>query len=65
MSFNRTWGTHGTPTLDILENFSAYVAFQYMPDKQKTWLIHASLGLDTGEIYGDNLGFQMRIRKAF
>lgn len=65
LTHNRTWGTHGAPTLDILENFSAYAAFQYVPAKLKTWAFHASLGLDTGDIYGDNFGFQMRVRKTF
>ena len=27
MSHNRTWGTPGAPTLDIMENFSAYASF--------------------------------------
>ncbi len=65
LTMNRTWGTHGAPTLDILENFSAYAAFQYRPAKLKTWAFHASLGLDTGDIYGDNFGFQLKVRKTF
>lgn len=65
LTMNRTWGTHGVPTLDILENFSAYAAFQYRPAKLKTWAFHASLGLDTGDIYGDNFGFQLKVRKTF
>lgn len=65
LTMNRTWGTHGAPTLDILENFSAYAAFLYKPVKLKTWAFHASLGLDTGDIYGDNFGFQLKVRKTF
>lgn len=65
LTMNRTWGTHGAPTLDILENFSAYAAFQYRPAKLKTWAFHASLGLDTGDIYGDNFGFQLKVCKTF
>lgn len=65
LTMNRTWGTHGAPTLDILENFSAYAVFQYRPAKLKTWAFHASLGLDTGDIYGDNFGFQLKVRKTF
>lgn len=65
LTMNRTWGTHGAPTLDILENFSAYAASQYRPAKLKTWAFHASLGLDTGDIYGDNFGFQLKVRKTF
>ncbi len=65
LTFNRTWGTYLMPTLDILENFSAYVAFRYVPTRLMGWQFHVSLGADTGEIYGDNLGFQMMIRKTF
>ena len=65
LTMNCTWGTHGAPTLDILENFSAYAVFQYRPAKLKTWAFHASLGLDTGDIYGDNFGFQLKVRKTF
>lgn len=65
ITYSRTWGSLAKPTLDILENFSAYVALKYVPDKLKGWMFCASLGLDTGEIYGDNLGFQMKIRKSF
>lgn len=65
LTMNRTWGTHGAPTLDILENFSTYAAFQYRPAKLKTWAFHASLGLDTGDIYGGNFGFQLKVRKTF
>ena len=65
LSFSRTWGTYPAPTLDILENFSAYAAFRYVPAKLKGWQFCASFGLDMGEIYGDNVGFQMKIHKTF
>ena len=65
MSHNRTWGTPGAPTLDILENFSAYASFSYSPERWKGWNFNASLALDMGDIYGDNFGFQMKIHKTF
>ena len=65
LTYNRTWGSLEKPTLDILENFSAYLSLRYVPAKLKTWRFQASLGLDTGEIYGDNFGFQMKIHKTF
>lgn len=65
MSHNRTWGTPGMPTLDILENFSAYASFYYAPERWKGWHFNASLALDMGDIYGDNFGFQMKIHKTF
>lgn len=65
ISHNRTWGTPGTPTLDILENFSAYASFYYAPKKLKGWDFNASLAMDMGDIYGDNFGFQLKIHKTF
>ncbi len=65
MTYNRTWGTYTSPTLDVLENFSAYASFSYMPRWGEGWLYQASVGLDMGEIYGDNVGFQLKIHKSF
>ncbi len=65
LSHNRTWGTPGRPTLDILENFSAYASFYYSPKKWKGWDFNVSLALDMGDIYGDNLGFQLKVHKTF
>lgn len=65
LTHNRTWGTYSSPTLSILENFSAYVAFDYKPRKLDGWSFFAAMGLDTGELYGDNWGIQLRIHKSF
>lgn len=65
VSFNKTWGTPFKPTLDILENFSTFAEFKYLPHRLSGWSFAASLAFDTGDIYGDNFGFQMKIRKSF
>ena len=65
LSYSRTWGTYLAPTLDIMENFSAYASFAYVPHWAKGWALNVSLGLDMREIYGDNLGFQMKLHKSF
>lgn len=62
---NRTWGTPGAPTLDVMENFSAYLSFYYTPQRWKGWNFNASLAMDKGDIYGDNFGFQLKVHKAF
>lgn len=64
-SFNRTWGTMSVPTLDILENFSAYASFYYTPRRWDGWKFNASVAFDMGDIYGDNFGFQLKIHKSF
>ena len=65
MTFNRTWGTPFRPTIDILDNFSSLVEFEYYPHQLKYWNFKASAAFDTGNIYGDNLGFQIKIHKRF
>lgn len=65
MSHNRTWGRVDAPTLDILENFSAYASFSYTPEKWQGWRFNASLAMDVGEVYGDNFGFQFKVNKTF
>ena len=65
LSFNRTWGTPFIPSAEILENFSTFVEFKYLPNRWKGWSVVASGAFDIGGIYGDNLGFQLKIRKRF
>lgn len=50
LSHNRTWGTPGRPTLDILENFSAYASFYYSPKNGKDGILSISC-LGHGRIY--------------
>lgn len=65
LTWSRTWGGTNRPTLDILHNVSAYVRVDYAPERLAGWKFDASLALDRGEIYGDNAGFQLRVRKEF
>ena len=65
MSFNRTWGTAGQPITEILDNFSTFVECRYQPQQLKGWSFTGALAFDSGDIYGDNVGFQLKIRKRF
>lgn len=65
MSYNQTWGTPFKPTVEILENFSAFAELNYNPQKLDGWHFTLSGAFDTGNIYGDNLGLQLKIRKQF
>ena len=65
LSFNRTWGTPFKPIPEILENFSTFAECTYYPEKLKGWNFTISGAFDTGNIYGDNLGMQLKIRKFF
>lgn len=65
ISFNRSWGTPFYPTLNIYENFSSFFEVKYQPLKLEGWSMKASFAFDTGSLYGDNLGFQLKIRRDF
>ena len=65
LSFNRTWGTPHEPTPEILENFSTFAEFKYVPNNWQGWSFTGSAAFDIGDIYGDNLGFQLKIHKSF
>lgn len=65
LSFNRTWGTPHEPIPEILENFSTFAEFKYVPNKWQGWSFTGSAAFDIGDIYGDNLGFQLKIHKSF
>ncbi len=65
LTWSRTWGGTYRPTLDILHNVSAYLKVDYKPHGLQGWRFEASLALDRGNIYGDNYGLGLKIRKEF
>lgn len=65
LSFNRTWGTPYKPIPEILENFSTFAEFKYVPSKWQGWSFTGSAAFDVGDIYGNNLGFQLKVHKSF
>lgn len=65
LSYNKTFGTPNRPIPQILENFSTFASFYYIPRKWKGWSYNASLALDMGDLYGDNVGFQLKAHKTF
>lgn len=65
MSYNQTWGTPFRPTAAILENFSTFAAFYYSPRWCKGWKLMSSVALDMGNIYGNNVGYELKINKTF
>ena len=65
LSFSRTWGIPNNPTVDILENFSALAEVKYNPHQWKGWSCTGSEACDVGDIYGNSVGFQLKVRRRF
>ena len=66
LSFSRTWGTPFKPSSYILENFSTFASLYYSPKRWRgNWLFNVSLACDIGDVYGDNIGFNFKIRRTF
>lgn len=65
LTTNRTWGTPFLPTLDVLSDWSGLFEAHYSPSFIKDCKVTASVAFDKGDIYGDNLGWQLKIRKHF
>lgn len=64
-SASRTWGTPLSPALEPLDNISAFIEAQYEPAFWRGLRIVSSLSFDSGDIYGDNFGWQLKLRKTF
>jgi hypothetical protein len=65
LSYNQTYGTVGAPILDIMGNYSTFAEVTYVPQTLNGWKFCASTAFDTGDIYGDNWGVQLKINKKF
>jgi hypothetical protein len=65
LTYNQTFGTVTEPTLDILDNYSTFAEVIYIPQVANGWIFTASTAFDTGDLYGDNWGIQLKINKKF
>lgn len=65
MTFSRSWGTVFRPSIDVMENFSLLAEVRYKPTKLQGWSFAASVGADISDIYGDNGGLQLCVKKEF
>jgi hypothetical protein len=65
LTYNQTFGTVTNPTLDILDNYSTFAEVTYIPQVANGWIFTASTAFDTGYLYGDNWGIQLKINKRF
>lgn len=61
---SNNWGTYFTPFLDIKENLAGLVELTYNPVWLKGWSATASFAFDDGDLYGNNNGAMLSIRKC-
>lgn len=60
---SNNWGTYRDPFTDIKENLSGLVELTYKPAWAVGWEAAASFAFDNGELYGNNNGAMISIRK--
>lgn len=64
-SYNKSWGTPFKPIVNILNNFSTFAELNYNPLRMPCWNIAGSIAFDSGKLYGDNAGVQIKIKRNF
>jgi hypothetical protein len=62
-TYSNNWGTYAKPFVDIKKNVSALVEFTFFPTKKKNWSVGASFAFDKGELYGDNFGAMLTLKR--
>lgn len=62
-SFTRNWGSYYMPFLDVKKQQYYLFEVGYAPKHLRGWTGTFSLGIDHGNVVGNNTGVQLRIRK--
>lgn len=63
LSLTRNWGCYYYPLSDMQKQWHGLLEVDYAPKQLKGWSAQLALGIDHGDINGNNTGFQLRIRK--
>lgn len=61
---SNNWGTYDNPFTDIKSNISGLFELTYTPSWLKGWSATASFAFDNGELYNNNNGAMLTIRKS-
>ena len=62
---SRTWGTPFMPTPEMKKSVSAAIEIDYSPAGLKSWHFCFGVGGDVSDVYGDNIGLSVAVRKCF
>ena len=64
LTHSNNWGTYKHPFKEIKTNTSGLVEFTFKPDIRGNWQIATSFALDNGDLYGNNYGGMLTIRRS-
>ncbi|MCF0193637.1 MAG: hypothetical protein HUK00_00445 [Bacteroidaceae bacterium] len=65
MTFSRNWGTYDEPLADPADQTYLMVEAGYAPPTWNGWSGRIALGIDRGDMLGNNTGCQLTIAKSF
>lgn len=63
-TYSNNWGTYAKPFTDIKRNFSGLVEFTFIPSKKRDWSIGTSFAFDKGDLYGNNYGAMITLKRS-
>ena len=64
LTHSNNWGTYGKPFKDIKKNTSGLVEFTFNPNIPGNWSITTSFAFDKGNLYGNNYGGLLTIKRS-
>lgn len=64
LTHSNNWGTYSDPFTEIKTNTSGLLELTYMPAKLNGWSASFSFAFDSGDLYGDNIGGMLSIKKC-
>ena len=62
-TYSNNWGTYAKPFVDIKKNVSALVELTFFPTRKRNWSVGTSFAFDNGELYGDNYGAMLTLKR--
>ena len=63
ITHSNNWGTYNQPFKDIKTNTAGLVEFTFKPQIQGNWAFTTSFAFDNGDLYGNNYGGMLTIRR--
>jgi hypothetical protein len=64
LTASNNWGTYKYPYKDIKRDVSGLVELTFVPSRSRRWSLSASFAFDAGELYGNNYGGMITLRRG-